>query len=49
MLELMPDRPGWDDYEAEQERIHRLHKRVQKEYERMEMLADEYRDEAEDY
>ena len=36
MFEVMPDRPDWDEYEAEQERIHRHHKKMQREYERVE-------------
>ena len=36
MYEMMPDRPDWDEYEAEQERIRRHNKRIQKEYERVE-------------
>lgn len=49
MPEMMPDRPDWDEYEAEQEHIHRHNKRLQREYERLEYLADEQRDEADDY
>lgn len=49
MYELMLDRPDWDDYEVEQARVHRHNKRIQREYERLEYLADEQRDEADDY
>ena len=45
MREEVPDRPDWDEYEAEQESIHRYFKRLGREYERMERLADEQRDE----
>ena len=49
MYEMMPDRPDWDDHEAERERIRRHNKRMQREYERLEYLADEQRDETDDY
>ena len=49
MLETMPDRPDWDEFETEQERIHRRNRRLQREYERLEELGDEQRDEADDY
>lgn len=49
MFEMMPDRPDWDEFEAEQERVHRHNKRIQREYERLESLGDEIRDEADDY
>lgn len=49
MYEIAPERPDFDEYEAEQERVHRHNKRMQREYERMERLEDEYRDEREDY
>lgn len=49
MLEQAPDRPDFDEYEAEQERVHRHNKRIHREYERLERLEDEYRDEKEDY
>lgn len=45
MYETAPDRPDWDEYEAEQERVHRHNRRLQREIERMEQLADEQRDE----
>lgn len=41
MLEIMPDRPDWDEYEAEQERVHRHNKRLQREYERREQEREE--------
>ena len=41
MLEIMPDRPDWDEYEAEQERAHRHNKRLQREYERREQGNEE--------
>ena len=49
MLEMMPDRPDWEEYEAEQNRVHKRNKRLQREYERLEYLADEQRDETDDY
>lgn len=49
MREDVPDRPDYDEYEAEQEQVHRHNRRLQREYERMESLGDEYRDEREDY
>ena len=49
MFEMMPDRPDWDEYEVEQERMRRHNKRLQREYERLEYLAEEQRDEAENY
>ena len=49
MPEIAPNRPDWDEYEAEQERVHRHNKRMQREYERLERLEDERRDEKEDY
>ena len=48
MYEMMPDRPDWDEFEAEQERVHRHNKRLQREYERLEYLADEQRYKAND-
>lgn len=45
MYEIAPDRPDWDEFEAEQERVHRHNKRMQREYERLERLEDEQRDE----
>ena len=41
MFELMPDRPDYDEYEAEQERLHRHYKRLQKEYERIEQEKED--------
>lgn len=49
MYELMLDRPDWDEHEAELARVHRHNKKIQREYERLEYLADEQRDEADDY
>jgi hypothetical protein len=49
MFERMPDRPDWDEHEAEQSRMRHRNKRIQREYERLEYLADEQRDEADDY
>ena len=49
MFDMMPDRPDWDEYEAEQERKHRHNKRIQREYERLESLGDEKRNETNDY
>ena len=49
MFEMMPDRPDWDEFEAEQERVRRHNKRMQREYERLEYLGDEIRDETDDY
>lgn len=49
MYEMMPDRPDWDEFEAEQKRIHHRNRRLQREYERLEELGDEQRDEADDY
>ena len=49
MFEIAPDRPDFDQFEAEQERVHRHNRRLQREYERLEHLADEQRDEANDY
>lgn len=49
MYEMMPDRPDWDEFEAEQERVHRHYKRLQREYERLEELGDEQRNETDDY
>ena len=40
--------PDFDEYDAELERVHRHNKRMQREYERMERLEDEQRDERED-
>lgn len=42
MLEQAPDRPDFDEYEAEQERVHRHNKRMQREYERLEQEREEY-------
>ena len=42
MYEIVPDRPDWDEYEAEQERVHRHNKRMQREYERLEQEREEY-------
>ena len=41
MFELMPDRPDYDEYEAEQERLHLHYKRLQKEYERIEQEKED--------
>ena len=41
MFEMMPDAPDWDEFEAEQERVHRRNKRLQREYERMEQEIEE--------
>jgi len=41
MLEIMPDRPDWDEYEAEQERVHRHNKWLQREYERREQEQED--------
>ena len=49
MPEMLQDRPDWDEHEAEQVRVHRRNKRIQREYERLEYLADEQRNEADDY
>ena len=45
MREEAPDRPDWDEYEAAEERIRRHFRRLGREYERLERLADEERDE----
>lgn len=42
MNEIAPDRPDWDEYEAEQERVHRHNKRMQREYERLEQEREEH-------
>lgn len=42
MPEIAPDRPDFDEYEAEQERMHRHNRRLQREYERLEQERDEY-------
>lgn len=41
MTEFAPDRPDYDEYEAELERIHRHNKRWQREYERLEQEREE--------
>lgn len=48
MIEIALDRPDFDQFEAEQERVHRHNRRLQREYERLERLEDECRDERED-
>lgn len=42
MPEIAPDRPDFDEYEAEQERMHRHNRRLQREYERLEQEREEY-------
>lgn len=42
MYEILPDRPDFDDYEAEQERVHRHNRRLQREYERLEQEREEH-------
>lgn len=42
MPEIAPDRPDFDEYEAEQERVHRHNRRLQREYERLEQEREEY-------
>ena len=49
MPEMLLDRPDWDEYDAKQERIRRHNKRLQREYERLEYLVEERRDETDDY
>ncbi|MGN0352427.1 MAG: hypothetical protein ACI4ES_12310 [Roseburia sp.] len=49
MIEQAPDRPDFDEYDAEMERVHRHNIRMQREYERLERIEDERRDEKEDY
>lgn len=41
MNEIAPDAPGWDEYEAEQVRMHRLFERMAALYEREEMIEEE--------
>lgn len=44
MNDYMLDAPDYEDYEAEQERIERLHKRLAAQYEREERKREEERD-----
>ena len=41
MNEIAPDAQGWDEYEAEQVRMHRLFERMAALYEREEMIEEE--------
>ena len=41
MNEIAPDAPSWDEYEAEQVRMHRLFERMAALYEREEMIEEE--------
>ena len=41
MNEITPDAPDWDEYEAEQVRMHRLFERMTALYEREEMIGEE--------
>lgn len=41
MNEIVPDELDWDEYEAEQSRIHRHNKRMAAVYEREEMIREE--------
>ncbi len=41
MNEIAPDAPDWDEYEAEQVRMHRHNKRMAALYEREEMIEEE--------
>lgn len=41
MIEIVPDTPDWDEYEAEQARIHRHNKRMAVMHEREEMIREE--------
>ena len=41
MYEIVPDEPDWDEYEAEQTRIHRHNKRIAAMYEREEIIREE--------
>lgn len=42
MPEIAPDRPDYEEYEAEQERVHRHNRWLQREYERLEQEREEY-------
>lgn len=42
--DICPDPQDWDDYEAEQERIHRMHKRQAAELEAAEMEEESERE-----
>ncbi len=41
MNEITPGAPDWDEYEAEQVRMHRLFERMTALYEREEMIGEE--------
>lgn len=42
MFEVAPDKPDFDEYEAEQERLKKMRKRHQHEWNRADMMEDEY-------
>lgn len=42
MNEIAPDRPDFNEYEAEMERVHRHNKRIQRDCERLEQEKEEY-------
>ncbi len=48
MIEQVPDRPDWDEYDAERERIHRHNIKMARRYERAEQEAERKREENEE-